>query len=248
MQLNLPSVYINASPVSGTKLNYIAAQAPKQNTIDSFWQMVWENQTQHIIVLTKEYEGSTEKCTKYWPSFGEVKSLDAVDLTVTMQDEQSVAVDESSSSDDPEYVNFVANPLYTVRTFEMSDSKKVCVFLSINSTKNTSSFQPNINQTRPTVNQFQLLFWPDHGVPKVNNFHRFYTAINQHFTKKTTAAAGSTRGTRFLAGTRTVPPRGVPGTAVRPTKLQQSSGRSICLLYTSPSPRDKRQSRMPSSA
>ena len=37
--------------------------------------------------------------------------------------------------------------------------------------------------------------------------------------------------------------------AVRQEKLHDSSGRNIiCLLYTSPSPRDQRGSRMPSSA
>ena len=36
--------------------------------------------------------------------------------------------------------------------------------------------------------------------------------------------------------------------SVRPDDLLGSVIKTICLLYTSPSPRDKRQSRMPSSA
>ena len=40
-----------------------------------------------------------------------------------------------------------------------------------------------------------------------------------------------------------------PGTASTSSKEKEAMGESeICLLYTSPSPRDKRQSRMPSSA
>ena len=38
----------------------------------------------------------------------------------------------------------------------------------------------------------------------------------------------------------------IPGAGI--SEADESLGRSSCLLYTSPSPRDKRQSRMPSSA
>ena len=43
--------------------------------------------------------------------------------------------------------------------------------------------------------------------------------------------------------------RAKPDTALRPDKLSlEFTPDEFCLLYTSPSPRDKRQSRMPSSA
>ena len=51
-----------------------------------------------------------------------------------------------------------------------------------------------------------------------------------------------------VAGTGAVPKIDVPFTPNKPRKINFKVKNTSCLLYTSPSPRDKRQSRMPSSA
>ncbi|MFH4980609.1 hypothetical protein AB6A40_007318 [Gnathostoma spinigerum] len=51
-----PTGYINASylqvPVAGHMLRYIISQAPLRDTVDEFWQMVWESGSQLIIMLS----------------------------------------------------------------------------------------------------------------------------------------------------------------------------------------------------
>ncbi|KAL0985363.1 hypothetical protein UPYG_G00155960 [Umbra pygmaea] len=65
--------YINAShitvspPVSGVCLRYIAAQGPLPQTCTHFWQSVWEQRTNTIIMLTTLTERGRTKCHQYWP-------------------------------------------------------------------------------------------------------------------------------------------------------------------------------------
>ncbi|XP_078290624.1 tyrosine-protein phosphatase non-receptor type 20 isoform X3 [Panthera onca] len=63
--------YINASYIrimnSGEEYFYIAAQGPLPSTTDDFWQMVLENNSNVIVMITKEIEGGIVKCHHYWP-------------------------------------------------------------------------------------------------------------------------------------------------------------------------------------
>eukprot|EP00754_Rhynchopus_humris_P008287 Rhum_TRINITY_DN13706_c1_g1::Rhum_TRINITY_DN13706_c1_g1_i1::g.63340::m.63340 len=64
--------YINSSFIDGKAFclpshNYICAQAPKENTIADFWQMIWENDVSLILMLTNEVERDKVKCAQYWP-------------------------------------------------------------------------------------------------------------------------------------------------------------------------------------
>lgn len=63
--------YINANYISYPGVNntsYIATQGPLVNTVNDFWRMVWENNTEIIVMLCNLYEGSKQKCYKYWPN------------------------------------------------------------------------------------------------------------------------------------------------------------------------------------
>jgi len=67
------SDYINASFVRGdTPIGetYICTQGPLQNTIDDFWRMVWEQDCNVVVMLTKEVENLKIKCARYWPDKG----------------------------------------------------------------------------------------------------------------------------------------------------------------------------------
>ncbi|TPX64214.1 hypothetical protein SpCBS45565_g06071 [Spizellomyces sp. 'palustris'] len=64
------SDYINASHVQGLPgtRSYIVSQGPMSNTFGDFWQMVWEQRSGLIIMLTREEERGRIKCHRYWPS------------------------------------------------------------------------------------------------------------------------------------------------------------------------------------
>ncbi|KAM9330525.1 tyrosine-protein phosphatase non-receptor type 13 [Gastrophryne carolinensis] len=63
--------YINASfikmPVGNEHFTYIACQGPLPSTVPDFWQMVWEQNSNVIAMMTQEVEGGKIKCQRYWP-------------------------------------------------------------------------------------------------------------------------------------------------------------------------------------
>lgn len=64
--------YINASFVhmtvpGGIVNQYIATQGPLSSTCDDFWQMIWEQNSSLIIMVTPLIEAGRVKCHKYWP-------------------------------------------------------------------------------------------------------------------------------------------------------------------------------------
>lgn len=75
------SDYINANFVIGYKerKKFICAQGPMDSTINDFWQMIWEQHLEIIIMLTNLEEYNKTKCARYWPDkvgdsiqFGEI--------------------------------------------------------------------------------------------------------------------------------------------------------------------------------
>ena len=59
--------YINASPINIiTNKYFIITQGPKEETIDDFWAMIWENSCSVIVMLCNQTEGGRPKCAKYW--------------------------------------------------------------------------------------------------------------------------------------------------------------------------------------
>ncbi|XP_034946354.1 tyrosine-protein phosphatase corkscrew-like isoform X2 [Chelonus insularis] len=51
---------------------YIATQGCLPNTIQDFWHMVYQENTQVIVMTTKEIERGKNKCARYWPEEGEI--------------------------------------------------------------------------------------------------------------------------------------------------------------------------------
>ncbi|XP_065678675.1 tyrosine-protein phosphatase non-receptor type 2 isoform X3 [Hydra vulgaris] len=67
---NSTNDYINANFVKVPDVNrtYILTQGPLPHTCESFWKMVWENNTEGIVMLNKLVEKNAVKCHPYWPT------------------------------------------------------------------------------------------------------------------------------------------------------------------------------------
>ncbi len=82
------SSYINASwvqhTVSGAPLRYIATQGPLPDTALHFWQMVVEQASPAVVMVTNGIERGHVKCAQYWPTQpGEVLQLRGLSVTVS---------------------------------------------------------------------------------------------------------------------------------------------------------------------
>ncbi|XP_025107080.1 receptor-type tyrosine-protein phosphatase kappa-like [Pomacea canaliculata] len=85
------SDYINASFITGYKRDkaYIAAQGPRNNTVDDFWRMVWQENVTQIIMLTNALENGKSKCFEYWPAKGEKNVYGQVEVTCAEEDKRA---------------------------------------------------------------------------------------------------------------------------------------------------------------
>ncbi|OAD70008.1 hypothetical protein PHYBLDRAFT_135579 [Phycomyces blakesleeanus NRRL 1555(-)] len=90
--------YINAST---DYRRYISTQGPLPATFSDFWQVVWEQNSRVLVMLTKEEEMNKIKCHRYWPS-NINQPVRYGPLTVTMLSETKSLVfkDKSSNPDD----------------------------------------------------------------------------------------------------------------------------------------------------
>lgn len=65
---NQTNDYINANYISiKEESEYIATQGPLPGTKEDFWNMVWNENSRTIIMLTQLVEGGRIKCDQYWP-------------------------------------------------------------------------------------------------------------------------------------------------------------------------------------
>ncbi|XP_071953126.1 uncharacterized protein [Antedon mediterranea] len=83
------SDYYNASYIDGynNTEHYIACQGPNKNSLGDFWRMIWQKDIKVMVMLTNIFEGTKEKCKKYWPDEQEKFVFD--DITVTVTDEET---------------------------------------------------------------------------------------------------------------------------------------------------------------
>ncbi|XP_006820787.1 receptor-type tyrosine-protein phosphatase O-like, partial [Saccoglossus kowalevskii] len=84
---DIGSSYINANYISGytSPREYIATQGPLPTTKDDFWRMVWEQNTQTIVMITRCVEKGKVRCDHYWPFDSDPTEYG--DITVTMASE-----------------------------------------------------------------------------------------------------------------------------------------------------------------
>ena len=83
--------YIHANYVDGYKQKnaYISTQGPLDETLDDFWQMVWQEKVFVIVMTTKCVEQNRKKCSQYWPdNENETIKLDVFEIVNKNIDEK----------------------------------------------------------------------------------------------------------------------------------------------------------------
>ncbi|KAL5495762.1 PTP2 [Sanghuangporus weigelae] len=146
--------YVNASFVHplGTRRKFIATQGPLPSTFADFWSVVWQQEVHIILMLTKEYEGGSIKCGKYWSDgqYGPLR-LKCISVSGATDIENSEGGGEFFSAPHKDASGFVAaedkeNNLTIRRTFELSHVD-----------------HPELPPRN--ITQLQYLGWPDMDVP-----------------------------------------------------------------------------------
>ncbi|CAB1351999.1 unnamed protein product, partial [Coregonus sp. 'balchen'] len=84
--------YINANfinmPVKDENFMYIACQGPLPTTLGDFWQMIWEQKSNVIAMMTQEVEGGKVKCQRYWPDTLQTAEMVDERLQITLVKDQ----------------------------------------------------------------------------------------------------------------------------------------------------------------
>ncbi|XP_061604022.1 tyrosine-protein phosphatase non-receptor type 7-like [Phyllopteryx taeniolatus] len=76
-----PNSYINANYIRGYRSipkAYIATQGPMVHTVGDFWDMVWQERSRIIVMVTRLKE-TNEKCERYWPQPSNHRSEEEVE-------------------------------------------------------------------------------------------------------------------------------------------------------------------------
>lgn len=69
---------------------YISTQGPLPATFNDFWQVVWEQNSRVLVMLTKEEEMNKIKCHRYWPELQTPTQYGHITITMTSETIQPV--------------------------------------------------------------------------------------------------------------------------------------------------------------
>ncbi|KAH9947403.1 hypothetical protein B0H21DRAFT_341228 [Amylocystis lapponica] len=169
---------MNASYVQplGTTKRYIATQGPLPATFNDFWTLCWEQNVHVIVMLTREVEGATVKCGKYWAEgmYGPLR-LRLLTTDDTPEREQRRRDAETSGGFFGAHVQSTMTPRgkhrkardhhhrsqNDSRTQSDSDSDRTTIRRVFELTHTGYPDAPSRN-----VTQLQYLDWPDFNVPE----------------------------------------------------------------------------------
>lgn len=148
--------YINASPLQlpFNERRYILTQGPLSNTLDDFWQMVYDENSWLIVMLSKIFEHGQMKCHPYFPTL-QKKTINSRLFSCQLLGE-------------------INKGNYAVRKIQLIPQNKYFESQSIEQPKSVKKI----------VYHYQYLKWPDFDVPeKTGDFLQFLFEVRKAWNK-----------------------------------------------------------------
>uniref|UniRef100_A0A1I8A6H7 protein-tyrosine-phosphatase n=1 Tax=Steinernema glaseri TaxID=37863 RepID=A0A1I8A6H7_9BILA len=165
--------YINASPIEldSVRRNYILAQGPLAHTCADFWQMIFEKNSQLVIMLNNIMEQYMVKCHRYFPDSQE-PVLFAYDAAAGRRFRVTLISEEDHGD-------------FIIRELELA-------LLSPEGPNEDESgdFDRKILETR-AVTHYQYTTWPDFGCPKETGH---FLAFREHLKSSGKLESDSSSG------------------------------------------------------
>uniref|UniRef100_A0A8C8F227 Receptor-type tyrosine-protein phosphatase alpha n=1 Tax=Oncorhynchus tshawytscha TaxID=74940 RepID=A0A8C8F227_ONCTS len=66
----LPILFRSLCLISDDNISLLSLSGPKEETVNDFWRMIWEQNTATIVMVTNLKERKECKCAQYWPDQG----------------------------------------------------------------------------------------------------------------------------------------------------------------------------------
>ncbi|KAL7073209.1 hypothetical protein ACQ4LE_007513 [Meloidogyne hapla] len=187
LQTNVNNDYINANYVeipldtkrypefADFKRHYISTQGCLEETVSDFWQMVWQENSLLIVMVTKEVERGRVKCYRYWPDLDE--EFIYGNLIVK-------TVEENKNDDYMRRVFVLKRKNNENKTSEAKDgnnkNKSLPPLSSTSSCEEKEeSKEEDLKEEERLIYHFQILSWEDNDACPVESVLNFLDAVNE---------------------------------------------------------------------
>ncbi|XP_069383567.1 tyrosine-protein phosphatase non-receptor type 7-like isoform X2 [Paralichthys olivaceus] len=131
---------------NGAPRAYIATQGPMVHTVGDFWDMVWQERSSIIVMITRLKENN-EKCELYWPQPRDTTSTRVKRVDGNEEEQREEDEDEGKKS---QFGRFV---------LRVKDSQEKDGFT-------ITDMEIQLSSECRTVRHYWFTSWPDHHIPQ----------------------------------------------------------------------------------
>ncbi|OZC06987.1 Protein-tyrosine phosphatase [Onchocerca flexuosa] len=88
INVEFQNIALNFNKLSVNPFNDATFKAPKENTVEDFWRMVWQEDCHSIVMLCNIIESGKKKCEQYWPA----EEAESVTCNRVIQEEKTLTI------------------------------------------------------------------------------------------------------------------------------------------------------------
>ncbi|XP_075898291.1 tyrosine-protein phosphatase non-receptor type 7-like isoform X2 [Nelusetta ayraudi] len=164
-----PDRYINANYVrgyEGSQRAFIATQGPMLHTVGDFWDMVWQERSSIIVMLTKLKENN-EKCELYWPqprSARRVREVEEEEEEEEDHGEQRVEEEEEEEDGTARIGRYL---------LKVRDSREENGFT-------VTDMEVQLFSEHRHIRHYWFTSWPDHNIPQCTSLLRLVEEVETY--------------------------------------------------------------------